>query len=278
MFSTWLGFDRDFVAFYAPPELEIGMRNIGLIGGMSWESTAVYYRHLNEIVRDRLGGLASADLVMRSVNFADIAALQTRGQWTEAAGVLSEAAQGLERAGADCVLICSNTMHKVADEIAASVSVPLIHIVDVTARALIAAGRHRPLLLATAYTMEQDFYLERMRRSAPLQPMVPDARDRARVHRVIFEELCQGRVEAASRADFVAIIDRAKAAGADSVILGCTEICLLIDQQSSSLPVFDSTRLHAEAAVDFALASRADSAAAWESTCMRQECRFQNIV
>lgn len=238
------------------------MRTIGLLGGMSWESTAVYYRHLNEAVREVRGGLNSADILLRSVNFADIVALQKAGQWARAAEVLGEAAQGLEKAGASSILICTNTMHKLAHEISAAVSIPLIHIVDVTADALLRAGKRRPLLLATAYTMEQEFYLDRMRRFAPLEPMVPSAEDRATVHGVIFDELCCGTVRDESRLAYQAIIDKAREAGADSVILGCTEICLLIDQTSSSLPVFDSTALHAQAAVAFALEGRGNAAAA----------------
>lgn len=238
------------------------MRTIGLLGGMSWESTAVYYRHLNEAVRDKLGGLASADILLRSVNFADIVALQKAGRWDEAAEVLGQAARGLEKAGAESILICTNTMHKLADEIAAAISIPLIHIVDVTSSALLRAGKKRPLLLATAYTMEQEFYLGRMRSYAPLEPMVPNANDRAVVHSVIFDELCQGIVKDTSRMAYQSIIRKARDAGADSVILGCTEICLLIDQESACLPVFDSTRLHAEAAVSFALMAEPASAAA----------------
>jgi aspartate racemase len=238
------------------------MRTIGLIGGMSWESTAVYYRYLNEAVRTRLGGLASADVLLRSVNFADIVALQTAGRWDEAANILAGIARGLEQAGAGCLLICTNTMHKLADEVQAAVSVPLIHIVDVTGAALQRAGARRPLLLATRYTMEQEFYAGRMRERCGITPMIPDAQERADVHRIIFEELCCGLVRDDSRRIYQAAIERAARAGADSVILGCTEIGLLLSAGDCALPAFDSTLLHAEAAVEFALAAQEASAAA----------------
>ena len=229
------------------------MRMIGLIGGMSWESTAVYYRRLNETVRDRLGGLNSANVLLRSVNFDAIVALQKAGQWDEAAAVLAGIGQDLERAGAECVLICTNTMHKLADQVQAAITVPLIHIVDVTGAALTAAGARRPLLLATGYTMEEAFYRERLKSVAGFEAMVPDADDRAAVHAIIFDELCQGIVKDASRQRYCQIIARAKAAGADSVILGCTEIGLLIRPDDVDLPVFDSTDLHADAAVAFSI-------------------------
>lgn len=229
------------------------MRMIGLIGGMSWESTAVYYRRLNESVRDRLGGLASAEILLRSVDFSAIVALQQAGRWDEAAAVLAGIARDLERAGAECVLICTNTMHKLADAVQAAISVPLIHIVDATGAALTAAGARRPLLLATAYTMEHDFYRARLAECAGIEAMVPEAAERADVHRIIFDELCQGVVSAASRARYVEIMQRAKAGGADSVILGCTEIGLLVRPEDCPMPAFDSTFIHADAAVTFSL-------------------------
>lgn len=228
------------------------MKTIGLIGGMSWESTAVTYRLLNEMVRDRLGGLHSAEIVLRSVDFARIAALQTAGRWDLAAGSLADAALGLEKAGADCVLICTNTMHLVADTVAAAVSIPLIHIVDETASALVAAGRRKPLLLATRYTMEHGFYAQRMAKHG-LEVMVPEDADRALVHGVIFEELCRGIVRPDSRVAVQAVVEAGRRAGADSVILGCTEICLLLDPAAQVLPGFDSTEIHARAAIRFAL-------------------------
>lgn len=236
------------------------MRTIGLIGGMSWESTAVYYRHLNECVRGRLGGLHSADILLRSVDFDEIVQLQKVGDWDGASEVLAKIGADLESAGADCLLICTNTMHLLADEVQAAVSVPLLNIIDITARAVRAGGFRRPLVLATRYTMEQDFYIGRMRAAHGVNPIVPDAAGRARVHDVIFDELCQGRVEPAARRDYLAIIDAAAADGADCVIFGCTEIGLLLSPDDVSLPAFDSTLLHAEAAVDFALCAAAPAA------------------
>lgn len=229
------------------------MGTIGLIGGMSWESTAVYYRRINEQIRDRLGGLHSGDILLRSIDFKPIADLQRAGGWDEAATLLARIAADLERGGADCVLLCTNTMHKVADRIAAAIDIPLLHVVDAVAAALQPAGKKRPLLLATRFTMEQDFYLARLRQRYGIAPLVPDADDRQRVHDVIFEELCQGRIEPGSRRRFLDIIARGAAAGADSVILGCTEIGLLLEARDIDLPAFDSTLLHADAAVDFAL-------------------------
>ena len=239
------------------------MRTIGLIGGMSFESSAVYYRLINEMVRDHLGGIASAELLMHSVNFAEIVALQKAGDWKGAAHRLATAGQGLCNAGADCLLICTNTMHLVADDVASACPAPLINIIDETSKALAAAGRHRPLLLATRYTMEHGFYTDRMRAmNLGLEPMVPDEADRATTHSIIFDELCAGKVVDSSRDRLIAIIEKAKAAGADSIILGCTEICLILDPDHLPLPGFDSTTIHARAAVDFALQSIQLSAAA----------------
>jgi aspartate racemase len=229
-------------------------KTIGLIGGMSWESTATYYSAINEMVRERRGGLASAEIVMWSVDFEAIVALQKAGDWDGAAARLADVAGRLAGAGAGCVLICTNTMHLVADTVAAAIPVPLLNIIDVTGAALVAAGKRRPLLLATRYTMEHGFYVERMKAQSGLDPIIPEAADRGVVHDVIFDELCCGRVREDSRAAFVEIIEKGRAAGADSVILGCTEIGLLIGQEHSSLPIFDSTLLHAAAAVDFAAA------------------------
>lgn len=230
------------------------MKTIGLIGGMSFESTAVYYRLINEMVRNALGGIASAEVLLHSVNFAEIVAYQKAGRWDLAEKRLADCARGLEAAGAECILICTNTMHLVADGVAARLSIPLLNIIDETASAIKGAGYSRPLLLATRYTMEHGFYAERMRRQG-LEPMIPDAEDRTLVHDVIFEELCAGTVKDASRQAYLAIIDKAKRAGADCVILGCTEICLLLDPDTLALPGFDSTTLHARAAVDFALSA-----------------------
>lgn len=229
------------------------MRTIGLIGGMSFESTAVYYKMINEAVRSRLGGLHSAELVMHSVDFQAIVDLQKAGRWDAAAAHLGKAAQGLERAGSDCVLICTNTMHLVADEVAATVKIPLLNIIDETAKALGAAGVRRPLLLATRYTMEQGFYARRMAAHG-LAMTTPGEAGRTIVHNVIFDELCAGIVRDASRAAFLELIAQAKDEGCDAVILGCTEICLLLDPNGLPLPGYDSTAIHAAAAVDFALA------------------------
>jgi aspartate racemase len=232
---------------------DTGMRTIGLMGGMSWESTAVYYRRINENVRDQLGGLHSAEVILHSVNFESIVALQQAGDWDRAGARLAQVARHLEAAGADCVLICTNTMHKLADIVQEAISIPLLHITDMTGAAVKTAGCRRPLLLATRYTMEQDFYLSRMREAHGLEPMVPHEADRIAVHDIIFGELCRGVVQDSSRQRYLEVIATAKAAGADSVILGCTEIGLLLDADHFDLPAFDSTLIHADAAVAFAL-------------------------
>ncbi|MBW3096188.1 aspartate/glutamate racemase family protein [Pseudohoeflea coraliihabitans] len=229
-------------------------KTIGLIGGMSWESTAVYYRQINEIVREQRGGLHSADILLASVDFQTIVDWQTSGQWDRAAEYLAGVANRLEQAGADCLVICTNTMHRIAAPIAQAVAIPLIHIVDVTGAALRAGGARKPLLLATRYTMEDTFYRDRLHQIFGLDATVPDAAGRELVHRVIFEELCCGIVSAASRQAFQDLIAAARHKGCDSVILGCTEIGLLIGPEDCALPAYDSTLLHAAAAVDFALA------------------------
>ncbi|MCP9627434.1 aspartate/glutamate racemase family protein [Rhodopseudomonas palustris] len=240
------------------------MKTIGLIGGMSWESTAVYYRRLNEQVRKLCGGLHSAEILMRSVDFESIVAMQTSGDWDGATRVLRKIARDLEAAGADCVLICTNTMHKLADAVQSAIDIPLLNIIDICAHELKAAGARKPLLLATRYTMEHDFYRERMARRHGLTPIVPEAEDRTAVHDIIFSELCCGIIRETSRQRYMETIARGRAAGADSVILGCTEIGLLIQPENIDLPAYDSTLLHADAAVDFALGSgplgRADAA------------------
>ncbi|MFG3114479.1 aspartate/glutamate racemase family protein [Streptomyces sp. NPDC048197] len=229
------------------------MRTIGLLGGMSWESTAEYYRLLNELTRERLGGLHSSKCVLYSVDFAEIERLQVEGRWDEAAGILAEAAKALEAAGADLLLICTNTMHKVADQVAAATSVPLLHLADTTAEAVRAHGLRRIGLLGTAFTMGQDFYRGRLAHHG-LDVLVPDAAGRSTVHKVIYDELCLGIVREESRASFQAVIDDLVAAGAEGIVLGCTEIELLIGPEHSPVPVFPTTRLHAEAAVNHALA------------------------
>ncbi|MDJ0380329.1 aspartate/glutamate racemase family protein [Streptomyces sp. G-G2] len=228
------------------------MKTIGLIGGMSWESTAEYYRLLNELTRERLGGLHSARCVLYSVDFAEIEELQVQSRWAEAGVTLAAAAQALEAAGADLVLICTNTMHKVADQVEAAITVPLLHLADATADAVRASGVRTVGLLGTAFTMEQDFYRGRLE-AGGLAVRVPDAEGRALVHRVIYEELCLGVVREDSRAAYRTVIEDLVAAGAEGVILGCTEIELLIGPEDSPVLVFPTARLHAEAAVQAAL-------------------------
>ncbi|MFI1303085.1 aspartate/glutamate racemase family protein [Streptomyces sioyaensis] len=228
------------------------MKTIGLLGGMSWESTAEYYRLLNELTRERLGGLHSSRCVLYSVDFAEIERLQTEGRWEQAAEVLAEAARALEAAGAEILLLCTNTMHKVAGQVAAAVTVPLLHLADTTADAVRDSGLRRIGLLGTAFTMEQDFYRNRLE-SHGLEVRVPDAAGRRIVHRTIYEELCQGIVRDESRQSLMAIIRDLVAAGAEGIVLGCTEIELLIKPEHSPVPVFPTTRLHAEAAVTRAL-------------------------
>ncbi|BCM81737.1 aspartate/glutamate racemase family protein [Methylobacterium indicum] len=227
---------------------------IGLIGGMSWESSAEYYRIVNETVRARLGSLRSARCLMWSFDFGEIEALQHAGRWDEATAALIDAARRLERGGADVVLICTNTMHRMADEVQAAIGLPLLHIADPTAARIRAAGLSRVGLLGTAFTMEQDFYKGRLATRHGLDVLVPEAEDRAEVHRVIYEELVQGRALPASRAAYRAVIARLVERGAQAIILGCTEIMLLVRPEDSPVPLFDTTALHAEAAVDWALA------------------------
>ncbi|MBU1174535.1 MAG: aspartate/glutamate racemase family protein [Alphaproteobacteria bacterium] len=229
------------------------MKTIGLIGGMSWESTAVYYQLINEAMRERLGGLHSGEIVLRSLDFDAVVRLQTEGRWDAAADMLASAGEGLVKAGAECVLICTNTMHLVSAPVAERAGVPLIDIIDETAEALKRAGIVRPLLLATRYTMEHGFYAERMKRHG-ITVSTPDEKGRQRIHDVIFDELCQGRIDAQSRSDVLGLVDDAVRGGADGVILGCTEISLLIDPDALPVKGFDSTRIHADAAVAFALA------------------------
>ncbi|UCI08459.1 aspartate/glutamate racemase family protein [Mesorhizobium sp. B1-1-8] len=230
------------------------MKTLGLLGGMSWESSAIYYRLLNEVVRERLGGLHSAKLLLWSFDFAEIAERQHAGDWEGAGVLLVAAARKLETGGAQGLVICTNTMHKLADQMQAAVSIPLIHIADATARAVVDAGVRRPALLATRFTMEQDFYKGRLADKYGLEPVVPDQAGRDMVHRVIYDELCQGVISEPSKTAYVAEIGRMRRdEKIDSVIMGCTEITMLIGQQDFDVPVFDTTRIHAEAAIDFAL-------------------------
>jgi aspartate racemase len=229
------------------------MKTIGLLGGMSWESTLPYYRHINEAVRERLGGLHSARLVLYSLDFHEIEALQRQGDWAAAGTLLADAARRLESAGADFLLLCTNTMHKVADAIEAASALPLLHIADPTAAAIQAAGLQRVGLLGTRFTMEQPFYRERLEDRHGIQVLVPDEPDRAEVHRVIYEELCRGVVSEVSRQAYRKVISRLVARGAQAVILGCTEIGLLVRADDAEVPLFDTCVLHAQAAAERAL-------------------------
>lgn len=229
------------------------MKTIGLLGGMSWESTLPYYRHVNEAVRERLGGLHSARLVLYSLDFHEIEALQRQGDWAAAGTLLADAARRLESAGADFLLLCTNTMHKVADAIEAASALPLLHIADPTAAAIQAAGLQRVGLLGTRFTMEQPFYRQRLENRHGIQVLVPDEPDRAEVHRVIYEELCRGVVSEVSRQAYRQVITRLVARGAQAVILGCTEIGLLVRADDAEVPLFDTCVLHAQAAAERAL-------------------------
>lgn len=229
------------------------MQLIGFLGGMSWESTAEYYRLANELVRDRLGGLHSARCVTYSVDFAVIERMQADGSWEEAAAALARAGQSLAAAGADFLVLCTNTMHKVADALTDAVDVPLLHIGDTTAAAVISAGVGRVGLLGTGFTMSQPFYTDRLA-SNGLDVLVPSERDQAIVHRIIYDELCLGVIRDESRDEYRRVISRLVEAGAEGVIYGCTEIELLVGPRDSAVPVFPTTRIHVEAAVDRALA------------------------
>jgi aspartate racemase len=230
------------------------MKTIGLIGGMSWESTAHYYRLVNEAVKARLGGLHSAHLVLASVDFAEVEPLQRTGRWDEAGALLNRAALALERAGAGIVLICANTMHKVAEETMRGVSLPLLHVADVTAERVKAAGLRRVALLGTRYVMEEDFYRRRLEERHGLAVLVPGIEDRQEVNRVIYDELVLGRIEPRSRTRYAAIMRGLVAEGAQAVVAGCTEIGMLVGQADVSVPFLDTTELHALAAVHWALA------------------------
>ena len=232
------------------------MKTIGLLGGMSWESTVPYYRHLNEAVKARLGGLHSAKIVLWSVDFHEVEALQHAGDWVAAGALMAQGAQAMQAAGADGLVLCTNTMHKVADAIEAAVTIPLLHIADATAAQIKAAGHQRVGLLGTRFTMEEAFYRERLVERHGLSVLVPPAADRDLVHRVIYDELCLGKVNASSREQYRRIMVDLVAQGAQAIILGCTEITLLVDGSDSDVPLFDTTRIHALAAADWALNER----------------------
>ena len=228
------------------------MKTIGMLGGMSWESTSVYYRMINEATKRALGGFHSAQIAMVSVDFAEIEELQQRCDWTASADLLSVNARQIEAAGAELLLICTNTMHKVADEIAAAVKIPLLHIADATASRIIAAGYSKVGLLGTRFTMEEKFYSGRLEQLG-LEVLTPNEADRILIHRVIYEELCMGEIRDDSRRDFVSIIDRLSDAGAECVVEGCTEITMLVGPDDVRVPLFDTTAIHAEEAVAMAL-------------------------
>ncbi|MGL5677960.1 MAG: aspartate/glutamate racemase family protein [Cellulosilyticaceae bacterium] len=223
------------------------MKTIGLIGGMSWESTVTYYQIINETIKEELGGLHSAKILLYSVDFAEIEACQVKGEWDKSAAILSDAAKRLEKAGADFLIICTNTMHKVVPQIQESVRIPIIHIADATAEALKKAQIKKVALLGTKYTMTQDFYKERIE-SNGIEVVIPEEADVELVNQVIYDELCLGKINDASRKEYVRIIEALRERGAQGVILGCTEIGLLIQQKDTVLPVFDTAQIHAQAA------------------------------
>lgn len=229
------------------------MRVIGLLGGMSWESSAHYYRIVNERVRTRLGGLHSARCLLLSVDFAEIAQMQSEGRWSDAAALLCDAARSLERAGADLLVLCSNTMHKDADRVADAISIPFLHIADATAAAIKQRGLRRVGLLGTRFTMEQSFYRDRLAKRGELEVLVPGPETREDVHRIIYEELCLGKASKASQQRYLRALEELFALGAEGVVLGCTELMLLSGPTQLDVPIFDTTTIHAEAAVDYAL-------------------------
>jgi aspartate racemase len=225
------------------------MKTIGLLGGMSWESTELYYRLINEGVKAQLGRLHSARIAMVSVDFEEIEVMQHSGDWAGAGQALAQAARGVEAAGADFLLICTNTMHKVAPQIQAAIDIPILHIADATAKRIKAAGMETIGLLGTNFTMEEDFYKGRLIEKHGLNVLVPPASDRALVHGVIYDELCLGRVEDDSRREYLRIMEDLRSRGAEGIIEGCTEIVMLVQQQHTDIPLFDTTSIHAEEAV-----------------------------
>ena len=228
------------------------MKTIGLLGGMSWESTQSYYQLLNQGIKERLGGLHSAKLILYSVDFAEIEKLQHQGDWQQLGDILAETAKSVERAGADFLLICTNTMHKVADQVAGSIDIPLLHLADATAIEIKKAGLSRVGLLGTRFTMEEDFYTGRLQLQG-LDVLIPDESDREVVHRVIYDELCLGSIKSDSRDAYRTIIKELVAKGAEGIILGCTEIAMLVKPEDATVPLFDTTAIHVQAAIDLAL-------------------------
>lgn len=228
------------------------MKTIGLLGGMSWESTALYYQQINKMVHGKLGKLHSAKVIINSVDFEEIAALQAKGLWQEAGAYLAEQAQNLEKAGAECILVCTNTMHKIASQIEDAITVPFLHIADATAKEIVSQNIDKVALLGTAFTMEQDFYKARLQEHG-IDVMIPNEADRKIVHRIIYEELCLGVINPNSRQKYETIVEQLIAEGAKGIILGCTEICMLIGELKFSVPLFDTTTIHAKEAVSFSL-------------------------
>ncbi|MHC9511799.1 aspartate/glutamate racemase family protein [Kangiella sp. M94] len=229
------------------------MKTIGLIGGMSWESTIGYYKEINQRVKKALGGLHSAKIVLHSVDFDPIEKLQHSGNWAGTAEILIEAAKSVESAGADFVLICTNTMHKVASDIEQNINIPLLHIADATAEALVKDGIKKVGLLGTAFTMEQDFYKQRLIETYGLEVVIPNGADRKLVHDTIYNELCLGNIHDASRQEYLRIVNELAKSGAEAIILGCTEIGMLINQQHTDVPLYDTTAIHAAKAVEWAI-------------------------
>ncbi|MDR6549930.1 aspartate/glutamate racemase family protein [Paenibacillus qinlingensis] len=229
------------------------MKTIGLIGGMSWESSLLYYQIINQRVKEQLGGHHSAKSLMYSVDFHEIKTLQHEGKWDEATQIMVDTARKLETAGSDCIVICTNTMHKMAKEVEEAVTIPLLHIADATANKIVQSGSKKVALLGTAFTMEQDFYKGNLVRKYGLDVIVPDEVSRKIVHEIIYEELCLGILREESKQSYITIINQLVQDGAEAVILGCTEITLLISQGDVAVPLFDTTRIHAQSAVDFAL-------------------------
>lgn len=228
------------------------MKTIGLIGGMSWESTATYYKIINSIIKDKLGGLNSAKIVLYSVNFKEIEDCQSIGDWDKSGAILTDSAKKLEVAGADFILICTNTMHKVAPQVASAISVPLLHIADVTADALKSKNISKVALLGTKYTMEQDFYKSRLL-SKGIDVLIPSEKDRLIINNIIFKELCVGKISEESKKKFIEIIHGLADLGASGAVLGCTEIGMLINQNDTKIPIFDTAEIHAQAAANLAL-------------------------
>jgi len=226
---------------------------MGMIGGMSWESSLEYYRIVNEAIKKKLGGFHSAKCILYSVDFEEVEKLQHQGDWDELTRLMMDAAQRLERAGADFVIICTNTMHKMAEEVQGAIRIPLLHIVDITAEAIIGNGQTRVGLLGTKFTMEQDFYKDRLRDKHGLDVLIPSADERQAVHDILYSELCLGEIKELSKEKFKNVIQNLVDRGAQGVILGCTEIPLIVSQDDYEIPVYDTTALHAQAAVDFAL-------------------------